>query len=195
MIGTAMARRLAPGGLILAGAMASIGSARAAAYDFTPLTTPSGFFQAGGLNDNGQVVGLLLNGATFGIPVLYANGTATPLALPTDAQQVYELKGITDNGLIVGSQGTTHFSQALAYQGGAVLNLGLPQTLNGTAYGANNQGQVVGFDDPFSGPQHGFLFSQGALTYLDVPGTAQTVLTGINDAGQIVLYTFLSHHG
>jgi hypothetical protein len=33
---------------------------------------------------------------------------------------------------------------------------------------------------------HGFLYSGGSYTTLDVPGAAQTILNGINDAGQIV---------
>ena len=108
-----MPPKLVHGGLALTAILAFIGPARAAAYDFTPLTTPSGLFEAGGLNDDGQVIGLLVNGATPGVPVLYANGIATPLALPTSGQQVYDLKGITDNGLIVGSQGTTQSSLSL----------------------------------------------------------------------------------
>src|SRR6185312_14141694 len=55
----------------------------------------------------------------------------------------------------------------------------------------NDLGQVVGSYD--SGNQlnhsvHGFLFSDGVYTTIDVPDATMTVATGINNAGEIVGY-------
>jgi hypothetical protein len=61
----------------------------------------------------------------------------------------------------------------------------------------NNAGQIVGQYHNASGT-HGFLFSGGTYTTIDVPGTRGTALLGINDDGQITgAYTDNNgtHHG
>jgi probable HAF family extracellular repeat protein len=55
------------------------------------------------------------------------------------------------------------------------------------AYGINSSGQVVGFFSNGTGT-HGFVYTAGVFTTLDVPGASNTVATGINDSGQIVGY-------
>jgi probable HAF family extracellular repeat protein len=54
-------------------------------------------------------------------------------------------------------------------------------TLPGSPGGINNSGQIVG-----SGPSEGFLYTNGALSAIDVPGSGYTYAFGINDLGQIV---------
>ena len=51
--------------------------------------------------------------------------------------------------------------------------------------GINDAGQIVGDYRDSSDGIHGFLYSGGAFTTIDVPG-AQHLASGINDAGQIV---------
>jgi probable HAF family extracellular repeat protein len=63
---------------------------------------------------------------------------------------------------------------------------------NGTrALGTNNAGQIVGYFVTTQGTQvtyHGFLLSQGKYTTLDYPGSSETIITGINDKGEMVGY-------
>jgi len=53
------------------------------------------------------------------------------------------------------------------------------------ARGINNSGQIVGTYSDASGG-HGFLYTAGVFTPLDVPGAAATEADGINTSGQIV---------
>ena len=67
--------------------------------------------------------------------------------------------------------------------------LDVPGSSGTFAYGINNSGQIVGEFRTGSptGPYHGFLFSGGGYTQLDVPGTVfGTIAHGINASGQIV---------
>ena len=57
------------------------------------------------------------------------------------------------------------------------------------AYGINNFGVVCGYFFGVDG-FHGFLFSDGAYSQYDVPGSSETVLRGINDAGDLAGYYF-----
>jgi probable HAF family extracellular repeat protein len=56
------------------------------------------------------------------------------------------------------------------------------------AFGINNLGMIVGDYSDAAGLPHGYLFSNGSYTPIDVPGAVQTVPYGINDAGDIVGY-------
>jgi probable HAF family extracellular repeat protein len=55
-----------------------------------------------------------------------------------------------------------------------------------TAHGINNAGQIVGtFINAATLEQHGFLYTDGSFSIIDVPGSIYTNATGINDKGQI----------
>jgi probable HAF family extracellular repeat protein len=55
------------------------------------------------------------------------------------------------------------------------------------ADGINGSGQIVGAYSDSSFHRHGFLYSNGTYTTLDVPLASQgTFASGINDAGQII---------
>jgi probable HAF family extracellular repeat protein len=65
------------------------------------------------------------------------------------------------------------------------VNLAFPGAVRTWAYGINDAGQVAGaYDDGIS--NHGFLYSGGAYTSLNVPGSLNTVLQRVNNAGQVV---------
>jgi probable HAF family extracellular repeat protein len=54
-------------------------------------------------------------------------------------------------------------------------------------YGINNVGQVVGnYNNASGAPDHGFQYSGGSYTTIDVPGAFATLLLGTNDSGQLV---------
>jgi probable HAF family extracellular repeat protein len=57
---------------------------------------------------------------------------------------------------------------------------------NTDPYGINNAGQISG--TYYDGSYHGFLYSHGTYTPLNVPGAVATYATDINDKGQIVGY-------
>jgi probable HAF family extracellular repeat protein len=67
-----------------------------------------------------------------------------------------------------------------------------PSATTGTkAFGINDAGQIVGgYDAGSIGTVHGFLLSGGTYTTLDDPGTDQTQLSRINNAGEIAGFYF-----
>ena len=62
------------------------------------------------------------------------------------------------------------------------------------ATGINKYGEIVGYYIDATGQKNGFVYGGGTYTTVDDPkgpfnyGTVYTVLTGINDSGQIVGY-------
>ena len=50
----------------------------------------------------------------------------------------------------------------------------------------NNRNEVVGSYEGANGVSHGYLYADGRYRPFNVPGATSTVLTGINDAGQLV---------
>src|SRR5438067_13935959 len=77
------------------------------------------------------------------------------------------------------------------------LNIDLPSNTGFTeTFGINSSGQIVGY---YENPQrHGFLYSGGTYTTLDVPMASLTEANGINDLGHIVgVYqdSGLKYHG
>ena len=54
----------------------------------------------------------------------------------------------------------------------------------------NNAGQIVGTYTDTAGKVHGFLDTNGVYKSIDVPGSTQTIPTGINNITQLQLYGF-----
>jgi len=74
------------------------------------------------------------------------------------------------------------------WQNGVMTDLGI---LSGgswsSAYGINNNGQIVGSGDDASGYSHAVLWQNGKITNLGtLPGGSWSSASGINDNGQIV---------
>ena len=85
--------------------------------------------------------------------------------------------GINNAGQITGSSG----SHAFLYSNGQITDLGLA-----TGLGINNAGQITGSSDG-----RAYLYRDGVITNLGtLPGTTGSVGYGINDAGQIVGYSY-----
>jgi len=66
--------------------------------------------------------------------------------------------------------------------------LDIPGAIGGSGpAGINSSGQITGQLETASGG-HGFVYSGGSVTLIDVPGAVRegTTPTGINDSGQVV---------
>jgi probable HAF family extracellular repeat protein len=61
----------------------------------------------------------------------------------------------------------------------------VPGALNTDPKGLNDSGQIVG-NFTSGGTDHGFLYSNGVFSQIDVPGAVETEAWGINNSGQIV---------
>jgi probable HAF family extracellular repeat protein len=99
--------------------------------------------------------------------------------------------GINNAGQIVG---VTPYGPGETYsfllQGGNSTPLVVPGAFGFTlASGINDAGVIVGsFTDPEIAHYHGFVLDDGMYTTLDVPGSTDTYVKGINNLGEIVGY-------
>ena len=179
-------------------------------YSYTTLNAPGNPLPIG-INDAGQIVGVLENFEHSSSPqsFLYSGGSYT--TLPDDpfaTSGTTVATGINNAGQIVGyyrNAGNPGFGLGFLYSNGTFTTIDDPLSdlnhANGSgtaAYSINNAGQVVGGYSDGNLQTHGFLYSNSIYTTIDDPlGVHGTSLSGINDNGQIVgTYTdsnFKSH--
>jgi len=112
--------------------------------------------------------------------------TFTTIDVPFPGAHDPTATGINNSGQIVGaysdSNGGLH--GFLRRGKGVFTPIDVPNA--GTApHGINNRGQIVGFYSDSSGI-HGFVYKNGAVTPIDVPGATLTEAVGINKYGHVV---------
>jgi probable HAF family extracellular repeat protein len=129
---------------------------------------------ASGINDKGEVVGIYFdsNGVQHGF--LYDDGTYTTIDPPGSIETF--LQPINNRGELTGVFfGPSTGPQGFVYFHGTYTPLSfLPAWIN-------DKGDMVGS----KGDGHGYVYSGGQLTVLDVPGARLTAMVSINDKGQI----------
>jgi uncharacterized membrane protein len=126
-------------------------------------------------------------------------GRMTELAIPRGYRHLYGT-AINEQGHVTGPMGnfpsTPEVNHAFIYRDGQVIDLGAPPSPAGGASprDINESDQVVGTYLHYgrSGPQRGFLYSDGRFTDLTAAvtlpgGFSITEATAINDVGQIVV--------
>lgn len=178
-----------------------------------------------GLNSRGLVVGFTTTSAMFGSRgFMLRHGSYTALTYTTRLRPhtIYNTRamGTNDRGDIIGYyypwfiHGIDFWrppdSRGFIYRRGVYTLLKGPPGCTGVEpHGINNSGDIVGRYEDKNRVSHGFFLHHGILTTLDVPGASATVLTGINDKGDMVGYSdkgptassrvdehaFLLHHG
>lgn len=136
-----------------------------------------------GINNRGAIVGYFEKprGGPFRGFKRDANGVfERPIDNPSAAVPLTVASGINDSGVTVGYYG---FSRN--FFGGFVLSQGVFTNLQlGTStrvLGINNTGDFVGTFDA-----HGFVSSNGVVSYVDYPGAGNTEAQGIAADGTIV---------
>jgi probable HAF family extracellular repeat protein len=155
--------------------------------------------QASAINNRGQIVGFAENGTVdsscppnttnnrIQLPVLWENGKAQ--ALPTVGRDPDGVAyWINDLGQAVGQSGNcTAALHAVLWENGKAFPLADLGT-GGTAWGNNDQGQIVGTAGSADGKtQSGALWQNDKLTVLGLlPGDFGGIASGINNRGQVV---------
>ena len=127
---------------------------------------------------------------------------------PTEFQPYYETYalGINNSGVVVGLSQSLLAAFLRNPDSTVEFFLWGDQTYFPGGLGINNKGQIAGgvfcdffFDltlfqpgcQPFQIANHGFIRqTDGSFTFIDYPGAANTILTGINDHGEIIGYTW-----
>ena len=159
-----------------------------------------------GNNDHGQVVGEYIDavpGPDGMLPpdsihgfIRQRSGRITSFEVPFF--RLHDIADINDRGQIAGyyDNPTGGGGAFLRQPTGAITRIQVPGALVTNAHAINHRGQVVGaYLEPGAVPNpdgtappgtvHGYLWDQGRMTRLDVPGSIWTQPFGINDRGQI----------
>jgi probable HAF family extracellular repeat protein len=157
----------------------------------TPIGSPSGTTVAAGINNVGQVVGGFDNHGS-GAAFLWDHGVLHPLPDPIGLGA--GASAINDAGLIVGSRFDGTVDNAVMWNHGRIVDLGVSRLwgapVNSFAVAINNRGEIVGSTSPPDGHPHVFHYEQGTLTNLDSTTRKNDLpfneAHGINDDGLIV---------
>ena len=170
------------------------GSFKGTIYD--PSTNSTTFFLdpnspqytfASGVSGNGLIAGYYLN-SSFNQPGFTKNGsTFTDVSYPGPHGQIY-LWDVNNSGDVVGQSSCCRAGVNFLKQGSTYTTIldPLGSAANGSAYGLNDNDQVVGwYDNGSGGPINGFLWENGVSTTFNYPGASSTVLADINDNGLI----------
>lgn len=150
---------------------------------------------ANGISNTGQIVGSFQADANtnFEHPAgfIYSNGTVQTYD-PTLSGTVFI--GINSSGIVVG---VTSTGQAFLYDSNSGIEtpFSVPGATFTGAGGINDNGQIVGHYNDSTNTAHGYLEFAGQFITVDYPSgpntvNVNTILTGINNEGQFVGYTF-----
>lgn len=149
-------------------------------------------------NERGDITGTYYEGRMFHSPahgfLLDKSGVMTTLDFPTGVD-TWAYK-ITDYGTVVGkwfikdALGTVLAMHGYVWKDGAFSDVMYPGSADTMVLGINERGESVGSwdTDYYNGPSHGYLYSKGTYTTIDVPFTDSLgdFATDINEKGEIV---------
>jgi probable HAF family extracellular repeat protein len=152
------------------------------------LTPPTGYSQvrAEDVNDNMQIVGSMVSGATRGF--VYQNGTWTVLP-PTQGGNLSDANGNNNENAVFGYRGYPGGQLAFFWEDNRFTDIYPTFGSNSTAVDANDKSQVVGWmGSSQTVSSHAFLYSDGTLNDLGpVPGGVTAVARAINSLGEILI--------
>jgi probable HAF family extracellular repeat protein len=166
------------------------------AYSFTTIDVPGARdTQTLGINDSDQIVGRFVD-ATGAHGFVDTGGSFTAIDVPGNPGSAgIAATGINNSGEIVGWFGSP-VTHGFLYTGGSLTTIDVPGADPVTqAIGINDRGQIAGWftttsvvsTDPLFF-YHGFLYTGGSFTTIDVPGSKVNGTFGINNSGQIAGY-------
>ncbi|MFZ5861783.1 MAG: PEP-CTERM sorting domain-containing protein [Nitrospirota bacterium] len=150
------------------------------------------------INDSGQIVGNA--GASGGFRSFIYSGSdytflASPFGGPFYNSETFAT-GINNHGDIVGTESYRSGSEerGVLVSGGITTSIRFPDAYITRVEGVNDAGQVVGLTGgynivdglPGSWWTHGFVWSEGIFSTVDVPGAISTHILDLNNSGQLV---------
>jgi probable HAF family extracellular repeat protein len=140
--------------------------------------------QAWDINDAGVIVGGYTDSSNAQHGFLYDKGTFTAINFPgADNTSAY---GINSGGDIVGVYGSAH---GFLLTNGVYSAIVFPETGLTSPVGINDAGDIAG-DFLDGNGVHGFTYSLGTFTQVDVPGAYATFLRRIKNNGNVVGFVY-----
>ena len=148
--------------------------------------------QVTGLNNRGLTVGFWADSAGNNFPFYRANGVYHTVVFPASdygSPLVSQFLGVNDHGIAVG-----FYTDANGNNHGFVYDIRrdrfqevfVPGFMNITTTAINDSGYVAGFGNDMSGKVDSFLWHDGHVTTLSVPGAATTQALGVNNRDEVV---------
>ncbi|WP_347990151.1 PEP-CTERM sorting domain-containing protein [Methylomonas sp. AM2-LC] len=172
--------------------------AQADGYNFTTVSTPSGFTLIG-INNNGESAGTFnpSSGGALGVFYNTANNFYLTFSNPNTTISPSDTfgNGINNSGQIVGSYfidlSAPYIENSYIYNGSGFTNLSDPNITTGSqqytiANGINDNATVVGAYNSQSNGWIGFEYSNGVYTDIIDSNAYQTSANAINNSGAIV---------
>ena len=162
---------------------------------FTTITYPGATKTLiSGINNKDVIIGYYVNSSDEAFNFLYHDSTFSSVPpLPDGGFASF----INDIDQIDGSYNAGGF--LLKPSGSVTMFSYPPSTVVGGVFGMNNLGQIVGlYELVNSGPEYGFMWSQGTLTAITPPNSISTEPMAINNSGAIVgafIDTTVAGHG
>ena len=143
-----------------------------------------------GINDRGTIVGYFQNVSDNGSANGFKIGDGEVSHITYPGATYTEPHGINKKGDIVGWYALPNSPGAgFRLSGGQFSSFSYPGAAFATvAWGINKSGEIVGMWEDSSINQSGFIYNHGQFQNVSYPGSTGTILTGVNDAGEISGY-------
>ena len=124
---------------------------------------------------------------TFCLSGLARADTYRFITLDMPGYSATTVRGIDNNGDVVGSAMQAGNTIGFLYSGGAFTPIAVPGAASTTAAGIDNSGRIVGFYTLAGNSRvHGFLYDGGSYSTIDAPGAETTEALALNDDGDVV---------
>jgi len=155
--------------------------------DLAPFFQASGYSQAYGINDNGQVVGYCPDANGTAHAFLYKQGSVNYISQTPTAWHDTRAYGINNSGCVVVRDVTSSWAFTWSSNGNiASVISNLQSPWQSTGYAINDAGVAVGYlYNPFTGDKHAFFSSAIDLSSL-LPSGSKSQANAINNNGQAV---------
>jgi probable HAF family extracellular repeat protein len=173
-------------GLALTGAPAAAGPAGVQYRTVTLGTLGGPGSVPHALNDRGEVVGWADTGEGYVHPFLWRGGRMVDLGTLDRLDGGWGLAAdINRHGTVAGQSRRGDVTRAVRWQNGKITELGTLGGDSSFATAINDLGTIVGSSMTADGSLHAFLWRDGRMTDLGVPGV-ETFAEDINNRGQVV---------
>jgi hypothetical protein len=142
-----------------------------------------------------EPMGISANGKIAGGSTLWQGGDVTALpALPGDLAGAQQAYGVNNSGQVVGisflQTDDVPEPRMVSWVNGVAMAVGMPAGYQSSvSAGINNSGVILGTADPTDSallPDRAFVYQNGSVSLLPVPGNSFSDASAINDSGVVV---------